>query len=379
MKFLERATLSLQKLKELDGFRSLKSRERGIDFSSNDYLGFAQSEKLRSQTELAYHGVQYNGSGGSRLLSGNHKEMESLEAYLATFYESEAAILFNAGYNANVGLIGSIGGESDCFICDAYIHASLHDGLKFSKAKKVFFQHNSLEDLEKKLKEEESRPGQIFVLVESLYSMDGDFAPLTEMAQLCQTYQAALIVDEAHAGGVLGRQGRACVDALGLNAQVFARVITFGKAFGSHGAVVLCNSLLKSFLINFSRPFIFSTSMSLHNISQIKAALALLIEEGDFHRKILFDRIDLFLTLRLKSHLADRYSANCSPIQTFSCKDNQEALQLSDFLYNAGFDIRPIRFPSVPRGKERLRICIHSFNSGFEIENLFEAIEKYYI
>ena len=198
------------------------------DFCSNDYLGLAHS--------LEQPSTQFAGATGSRLISGNTTAAEELEMTIAQFHGAEAALLFPSGYTANIGLLPAISTRHDTIIYDKLLHASLRDGIGLSQSKAYSFAHNDLTDLERKL---QIAKGEKWVVVESVYSMDGDQAPLEAMAQLCESYDANLIVDEAHGTGVLGQRGEGLVSALGLENKVWARVHTFGKAMGSHGAAVL--------------------------------------------------------------------------------------------------------------------------------------------
>ena len=250
--FLQEA---LQKRISNSSLRKLSVRKNLIDFCSNDYLGFARSteifEMAKQYSEESFH---LNGSSGSRLISGNTEIAENLENYLAKFHLSESALLFNSGYDANLGLFSSVLGRNDTVIFDENIHTSVKDGIRLSPAKKVSFRHNDLVQLEAKIN---SAQGNIFVAIESVYSMDGDIAPLKDMAELCQKYTAKLIVDEAHSNGIYGKDGRGmCIDAE-VEKKVFARVYTFGKALGCHGAVVCGSEILKEYLINFARSFIY--------------------------------------------------------------------------------------------------------------------------
>jgi 8-amino-7-oxononanoate synthase len=227
----------LDKRKGESLYRSLQVQHGLIDFCSNDYLSFARSVPIARQARKYLSADTYtSGATGSRSISGNTVLAEELEKFIANFHEAEAGLLFNSGYDANVGLFSSVAKKEDTLICDELIHASIIDGCRLSYANRFRFAHNDTEDLEKKLKN--TGKGNVFVAVESVYSMDGDMAPLNDIVALCKRYEANLIVDEAHATGVFGRQGRGFVHELGLQADVFARVHTFGKAIGSHGAII---------------------------------------------------------------------------------------------------------------------------------------------
>lgn len=233
--FLEAA---LQQRREQHAFRQLRLQEQKTDFCSNDYLGLARSGRVQEDAlTISRQLHQVHGSGGSRLLAGNYELAEKAEELLAAFHEAPAGLLYNSGYDANLGLFSCVPQKGDSIVYDQLIHASIRDGIRLSAAQSFSFRHNQLEDLQKKL--ENAANTRTFVAVESVYSMDGDLAPLVEIAALCRQYNAHLIVDEAHATGVIGNKGQGLVQALQLAGSCFARVHTFGKAVGCHGAVVL--------------------------------------------------------------------------------------------------------------------------------------------
>jgi 8-amino-7-oxononanoate synthase len=246
--------------------------------------------------------------------------------------------------------------------------------MRICKAETLSFKHNDCNDLKQLLEINSNREGQIFVAIESLYSMDGDLAPLSEIAEICQNYGAALIVDEAHATGVFGYNGVGRVQELGLQDKIFARLHTFGKAIGGHGAAILGSDVLKNYLINYARPLIFSTSLSLHDVIHATEAYKLLDEKGEslknsLHEKILFFRSEIAAVSK-KYKILD----SISPIQGIIIPGNEAVIKTAKILQENGFDVRPIRYPSVAAGSERLRICLHSFNSESEIRNLIKLL-----
>ncbi|MBX2871900.1 MAG: aminotransferase class I/II-fold pyridoxal phosphate-dependent enzyme, partial [Saprospiraceae bacterium] len=241
--------------KEENAFRSLQVNNHLIDFCSNDYLGLA---KLPSQELASLPKSTAWGATGSRLISGHTPVAATLEEYLAAFHETEAALIYTSGYQANLGLLSCLTTRHDTIIYDQLIHASLREGIQLASAKSYNFRHNDLEDLQVKL---QRASGRKLVVVESIYSMDGDAAPLPKMLAICQAMGAEVLVDEAHATGVFGSTGQGLVQALGLQDQVWARVHTFGKAVGAHGAVVVGSAVLREYLINFSRSFIYTTAL----------------------------------------------------------------------------------------------------------------------
>ena len=363
----------LEQRKLENNFRSLKIITGLTDFYSNDYLGFARDEELkrRVDAEVKSAGEYLLGSTGSRLLSGNSEYAESVERFLAEFYGSESALIFNSGFDANYGLLSTLPYRGDTIIYDELVHASIHDGIRNSRAGSISFTHNDVSDLEARLM---YATGLKYVVVESVYSMDGDFAPLEAMAALCQKYDAGLIVDEAHAVGISGEHGKGLVCDLKLENKCAARINTFGKAVGAHGAVLLCNKDLKAFMINYCRPFIYSTSLPFHSLATIKCAHQYLLE-ADKRRTDLSELIDVFRH-QFKGQTKYALTAGNSPIQSLIVVGNEQVKQIAQQIQQAGFDVRAILYPTVARGKERIRICIHSFNSKQEVIKLAEVINS---
>ncbi|MEL7250547.1 MAG: 8-amino-7-oxononanoate synthase [Bacteroidota bacterium] len=334
------------------------------DFCSNDYLGLARN--LSQPT----HPIA--GATGSRLISGNTKAAEELEKIIAQFHGAEAALLFPSGYLANIGLLPAICSRHDTIIYDKLLHASLRDGIGLSPGKAYSFAHNDLADLEKKL---QRAAGEKWVVVESVYSMDGDQAPLTAMADICQRYQANLIVDEAHGTGVVGRRGEGLVAALGLESAVWARIHTFGKAMGSHGAAILGSTVLKDFLINFARSFIYTTALPPATIAHLAAGYQTL-QEVDVVAK-LRARVTYFVQA-CPANVRKRLIASTTPVQAVLCPGNEAVQHLANYLQIQKIAILPIRYPTVPQGEERIRICLHTFNTNEEIDRLLACLDSYF-
>lgn len=347
--------------------RKLSLTQHKIDFTSNDYLGIARNQSLfdaiiNSIREL--HHNQLNGSGGSRLLSGNSSEVQAFEDWYAQQTDAEAALFFNSGYDANLSLLSSLPQRGDSIISDSLVHASIIDGIRLSHAQRFKFAHNQPEDLEQKLKQ---AGGRKYVVIESVYSMDGDEAPLHDIVALCQRYDAALIVDEAHVIGIRGNQGKGLADELKLHQHVFARVHTFGKAAGCHGACVLGSEHLKQYLINFARPFIYSTALPPHQLIALKMCLEYMFQ-ADEARAQLEQNIQTFL-----NHVP---GAQHSAIQKIIIPGNDKARKTALDLQNSGFDVRAILSPTVPEGQERLRIILHAFNTPEEIVTLAACLKN---
>lgn len=354
---------------ENGSYRTLKPESNLADFCSNDCLGFARSSILKQwiDDEIAANHNVLNGSTGSRLLSGNLAYTETLEQQIADFHQAEAGLIYNSGYDANVGLFSSLPQRGDTIILDELIHASIIDGARLSHANRYTFRHNDLQSLEDKLKHAK---GNCYVVIESVYSMDGDTPPIKDILAVTKKYNAELIVDEAHAVG-LYNQGLIC--QLNLENEVFARIVTFGKALGGHGAIVLGSKLLREYLINFSRSFIYTTAASFHQIASIKMAYKLLPKSEN---EILELRDNIQLFKRSAPHTGDNLLPSDSAIQCLVVGSNEKAKKIAGELQNAGLDVRPILSPTVAKGNERLRICLHSFNSANEINLLSEIIHQ---
>lgn len=392
----------LQQRKEQLFFRSLRTKENLVDFCSNDYLGFSQKIKLNSEIYSFP-----SGATGSRLLAGNTQFVEDSEQEIADFHGAEAGLIFNSGYDANVGLLSCIPQKNDVLITDELIHASMIDGARLSYATRYKFEHNDVDDLKDKLEKSLSlntefqitkseiqtsspehrtsnienqtpniqhRIPNIYVALESVYSMDGDLAKLSEISVLCERYGANLIVDEAHATGIFGKNGRGLVCELGLEDKVFARVVTFGKALGCHGAIVLGSKVLRDYLINFARPFIYSTAAPHHIHESVRQAYQRL-KSPDFTNQKLHNLITFFKKEATQIPDLQLIESN-SAIQCIIISGNEKCRFVATELQKSGLDIRPIVSPTVPKGKERLRICLHDFNTEEEILSIFEVLKK---
>jgi len=357
---------ALVKRHQSSALRELSTIEGAIDLCSNDYLGL--SRLLHAQR--VEHSERI-GSTGSRLVSGNTSAHEQLESYLSAFHQSEAALLFGSGYEANLGLLSILGGRHDTIIYDELSHASMRDGVSMSVARSYSFRHNDLHDLRAKV---QAARGEVYIVVESLYSMDGDRAPLGEISSLCQDVGAFLIVDEAHATGVYGEEGQGIVQASGLQGNVFARVHTFGKALGYKGACIVGSKRLREALINFSRPFIYSTAPDLCSLELTRTAYEILRHAHD-ERAALNDRIQFFGKLRSRvARLA--WLPSESAIQGIIIPGNESVVAAEKLLGEAGYAVRAIRSPTVPEGSERLRVCLHSYNTRDELEGFYETLLK---
>ena len=357
----------LSNRKSENALRELKVNNSLVDFCSNDYLGFASESEIHILDEVI---VEKFGATGSRLISGNRRVTEEVEEFLATYYKAESALIFNSGYNANIGIFSSLPQRGDTIIYDELIHASIRDGVRLSNANSFSFKHNNIGSLEEKIKKSN---GQVWIAVESVYSMDGDEAPLRQLTGICEKYDAALIVDEAHACGVFGDKGEGLVVEYGLENKIFARVATFGKALGSHGAIVLGNKLLRDYLINYSRSFIYTTALPLPSVLAMKKAHTFL--EKNIDR---IENLKELIAYFKASTIGFEPSAlnSRSAIQCIIVPGNDAVKTLAENIQNNGFDVRPILSPTVPKGQERLRICIHTYNTKEQIDGLLKAIEQ---
>jgi 8-amino-7-oxononanoate synthase len=351
-------------------YRSLKPGNSLIDFCSNDYLGFARSGVLKNkiEEEIKKSGQTANGSTGSRLLSGNSAYAEDLEKHIAHLHYSPAGLIFNSGYDANLGLFSALPQRGDTIITDELIHASIIDGARLSYANRYIFKHNNLDSLEEKLKHAK---GICYIAVESVYSMDGDAPPIPEILELTERYNAHLIVDEAHATGLYGLEATNGM----IGDRVFARIVTFGKALGCHGAIVLGSKLLREYLINFARPFIYTTAAAPNQLASVKMAYQLLSESGG-EIELLQKNIRLFKQ-SIVNHGPYLLIDSDSAIQCIVLKSNEKAVTLAVELQSYGLDVRPILSPTVPKGFERIRICLHSFNTLAEISLLTNIVNNF--
>ena len=350
--------------------RTLQSKENLIDFSSNDYLGFARNKALTNCIHDKVRSLNLtNGSTGSRLLTGNSFYAQEIEKKLATRFKAKSSLLFNSGYTANLSVLSTIPKKGDTIIYDELSHSSIKDGVRLSLAKRLKFKHNDLEDLEKKIK---IASGQIFIVAESLYSMDGDFCPLEDLVVLAKKYGAEIILDEAHSTGVLEKKGGGLASLLNLENDISIRIHTFGKAMGIHGATVSGSKILIDYLINFARPFIYTTALPPHSIASIDCAFEFFDKYIDLQQQ-LENNITVFSSRTKNSTFI---SKNTSCIQVVLIPGNQQVKEASKILQENGIDVRPIISPTVPEGNERLRICLHAFNTEKEIIKLTDILTQ---
>ncbi len=361
------------------GLRDLEARNlrrslaevRGVNLCSNDYLGLAEHPKLHEAAIDAVTRARRVGGTASRLLAGQTEEWRSLEEEFAKFAGTEEALFFSSGYAANVGLLASLVGKDDVVYSDVLNHASLIDGMRLSGARKVIYPHLDLDALEDSLREEAGAPWRKVIITESLFSMDGDLAPLKEIAGLADKYGAAIILDEAHSLGVMGPQGRGLAAEAGIVPQLLAVIHTCGKALGCAGAFVCGPALLKEHLINHARTFIFSTASPPYFARQIAAALRL-AAGMDKERRELLERAERFRNA-LRAEGFD-LAGSASQIVPVVFGKIDETLDAAEHLEQDGFAVRAIRPPTVPEGKTRLRLSLTCRIPEDELDRLVRSL-----
>lgn len=345
-----------------------------IDLCSNDYLGWARLSSA-SLTQTTSFDIEQHGATGSRLLSGQAQAISDLEARIAQFHHTEAALLFNSGFDANMGTLAAISDRHTVFLYDEWCHASLIDGMRLSMSRHSYkFRHNDMAHLAELLAKHAGQP--LCIVVESVYSMDGDVAPLVDIASLAKAAHACVVVDEAHATGVLGAHGEGLVQHLNLHHAVDVRIHTYGKGLGCHGAAVVGSRTLIDTLINFARPFIYSTALPPASYAAIERAYAALAHD-DFSNAPLHDLIASFRA-KIAAHDWVQYDMTWldshTPIQGVIVGDVARTHAVAQALHARQLDVRPIFSPTVPAGSERLRICLHAFNTETELNLLFDTL-----
>lgn len=373
MQFPEKLQQKISQRVAQNSLRKLGKENSFIDFSSNDYLGFAKSEVIFNKTHqfLVDNNSKVNGATGSRLLSGNHKLYTEVEKQLAKLHNSETALVFNSGYDANIGFFASVPQRGDIILYDEFIHASIRDGIQLSNAKSFKFKHNDLTHLEELLKRVHQNDIEIYVITESVFSMDGDSPDLVTMSQIVNTHvNVHLIVDEAHALGVFGF---GLIQKLQLENVVFARIITFGKGLGCHGAAILGSEQLQQYLVNFARSFIYTTGLSPHALATIKIAYEELAFSNSLEK--LQENIQHFISESNRLQLS--FIESSSAIHCCVISGNERVKNIALQLQKSGFEVKPILSPTVPLNQERLRFCLHAYNSKEEITDVLEKLATF--
>lgn len=361
-----------------NALRKLPVDANRIDFSSNDYLGFSKSKQIFEDAHqyLINTGSIANGATGSRLISGNHDRYKITEDFINQFHQAESALIFNSGYDANVGLFSSVPQKGDIILYDEYIHASIRDGIRLSNAKAYKFGHNGVIDLERLLKKAYNEIGEneIYVVTESVFSMDGDSPDLEKLVHLTNEYKALLIIDEAHALGVGGEKGEGLLQSKNLHDKVFARIMTFGKGLGCHGAAVLGSPQLTAYLVNFARSFIYTTGLPPHSLATILTAYKYLHSHSS-ERKALNGIISFFTSEINRLGLTEFFIESRSAIHCAVIPGNERVKNISSVLQEHNFDVKAILSPTVPEGQERLRFCLHAYNTQQQITTVLELLK----
>jgi 8-amino-7-oxononanoate synthase len=370
--FLRDARADLDSLEARSQLRRVET-VRGIDFSSNDYLGLSTDARIRSALESALAAGSPTGSTGSRLLSGHAPIWDELESEVAQLAGAEAALYFNSGYAANTGLFGCLLRREDVVFSDSANHASIIDGIRLSGARKVIFPHLDLNVLEAELRRAAPGRGRKLIVVESVFSMEGDRAPVTSLLAIADQYGAELIVDEAHATGVHGPRGQGLVADAGAMGRVLAVVQTCGKALAGVGAYVLCSNVLKQFLVNHARPFIFSTALPPCIAAQMRAAVRI-AAAADAERQQL-QGLAGYLRARLRREGFDTGRSD-SQIIPVLLGENEHALTVAARLGEDGFAVRAIRPPTVPEGTSRLRLSLTVKHTTEMLDRLADSLVR---
>src|ERR1700733_9910746 len=363
---------ALQALKDDDRLRSLKPRI-GIDFASNDYLALTSSPRIKKAVTAALQGGTPIGAGGSRLLRGNCEEHESLEADAAKFFGAEAAIFFGNGYVANFAVLTTLPQRGDLLVLDSLVHASIHEGARAGRADIRENQHNDSQSVEDTIRDwrRQGGTGRVWIVAESLYSMDGDFAPLEALVAIADRHDAFLMVDEAHATGVYGEQGRGLTAPYGGRENLVV-IHTCGKALGAAGALVTTTRVLRDFMVNRCRPFIFSTAPSPLMAVAVREALLILQQEPEHQRRL----TNLIAFTGRQIGARGGWHSSGSQILPYIVGDNARAMTLASALQARGFDIRGIRPPTVPAGTARLRISLTNNVGEDDVRAMLDALAE---
>jgi 8-amino-7-oxononanoate synthase len=294
------------------------------------------------------------------------------EKYIAQFHQAESALIFNSGYDANVGFFSAVPQRNDIILFDELCHASIRDGIQMSNAKSYKFQHNDFEDLERLLLKQNPN-ATIYIVTESVFSMDGDSPNFEELITISEKYNGYLVVDEAHSLGVFGDKGEGLLQYLQLQDKIFARIMTFGKGLGCHGAAILGSDELQSYLVNFARSFIYTTGLPPHSIAGILVGYNHL-EKDKKAIELLRENIIFFNQVKKMLNLSPLFIRSKSAIQSVIIPGNGKVKDIATALQNDGFDVKAILAPTVPEGQERLRFCLHSYNTKEEITQLLTLL-----
>lgn len=364
----------LRKLRPATSRRNGKIKFGGreyFDFSSNDYLGLSGHSELK---KAAIEAIGKSGVGAcaSRLLSGDAGIFHQLEEAIAKFKGKEAALVFNSGYQANVGIISALFTKEDCIFCDRLNHASIIDGILLSQAKFFRFRHNDCQHLELLLKKERNKFKNALIITESIFSMDGDRAPLKELVKLKEKFNCQIMVDEAHATGVFGPNGSGLVEEEGLSAGIDLIMGTFSKALAGFGAYLATSKTITDYLVNTCRSFIYSTALPSSVIASNLASLKLVKDEPQ-RRKTLLSMAQM---LRGKLEARGFCIKGASQIIPVILGDNLRALEFAKKIQEKGYWVMPVRPPTVPAGQARLRLSLNYCHDQETLNKLIDVISE---
>ena len=380
MKLPENLSKKLEIRKQNNALRQLPEHTNLVDFTSNDYIGFSNSKLIfdAAHQYLVKNAIFSNGATGSRLISGNHQVYQEAENYIAQFHQAASALIFNSGYDANVGFFSSVPQKGDLILYDELCHASIRDGIQLSYAKAYKFNHNDFEDLEKRLRQAQSDNliKEIYIVTETVFSMDGDCPNMEELIAVSEKYGCYLVVDEAHALGVFGNNGQGLVQEFEAQDKVFARIMTYGKGLGCHGAAILGSLELRAYLVNFARSFIYTTGLSPHSVATILVGYQHLEKENK-NIKLLRENIIHFNQQKNLLGLKPIFVRSKSSIQSVIIPGNEKVKAIANQLQEKGFDVKAILSPTVPEGQERLRFCLHSYNTKDEITEVLQLLSNF--
>ncbi len=365
----------LKQLEQTKNYRFFRDLPKGmLDVCSNDYLGIStRSDWQKEFFQKQQHDNYFQMSAvSSRLLSGNHKEYALLEGEMSGLYNGRACLTFNSGYHANIGILPAITQPGDLIISDKSVHASLIDGIRLSKCKSERFKHFDYSRLEKILADNYEKASNIFVVTESIFSMDGDEADLNVLVDLKKKYHFHIYLDEAHAFGVRGEKGLGCAEEAGLLDEIDLLVGTYGKAIASSGAFVICNKNIREFLINKCRSLIFSTAQPPISIAWTRFVVERL-PDMQKERKQLQKLGDFFIS---KAAASGIFITSKSQIKPYITGSNESAITFSEGLQKGGVYVLPIRYPTVPEGTARIRFSLNAVLKQDDISKVVQLISQ---
>ncbi len=378
----ERYAKKLALIKEAGNYRILRDTEHNgfsihiadremLNLSSNDYLGLSTNprliEEFRSETDVM--ALAYS-AASSRLLSGNHQYYKMLEDDLSDLFDKEAALVFNSGYHANIGILPALAGKHDLIVADKLVHASIIDGLRLSEAQMIRYRHLDYEHLQSILTQHREEYENVFIVTESIFSMDGDVADLQQLCEIKKEFDAFLYVDEAHAIGVRGTNGLGCCEEQACIEDIDFIIGTFGKAFASMGAFVVCANLFREYLINTQRSLIFTTALPPVNVAWTRFILNRMPDFYDLRIKL----ADVSDRLRKVLETKGFETRGSSHIVPMICGSNESSLEMADMLQDNGFFALPVRYPTVPKNEARIRFSLNASIPMEDYECLFEFL-----